>query len=216
MVTLIAILSLTFFAGFLNDGDAGAYRILLPLATAACIPWAAWLDLSGLSETGAKSPFVSALLMAVAAPIYMGLLPSNVANIIAVGEGAPGPLRFGVEFSVMLFAPLSLIGVPVIRLFVPARWSNVNYGAFPSSRLYQALAVLFLGLMALVYAANPALNVEGIFESLGMSTGAGVWRQTAPIMVPIWLVGTLFSTFALAWGQLAEGLPRVGESSGEG
>ena len=216
MVTLIAVLSLVFFTGEFTGVEGSLVRLLLPILSCAVLPWTAWLDLSGFAESGARTPFISAVIYSIAAPVFYGTMADSMSVVMALGVGEPGAIRFLAEFFVMLYAPLSLMLAPCIRITVLGGQYGVR-GVRPSMalvdltaiRLYQALGVLMIGVMCFALVLNNAFAGIETFSELHLTENEGVftWRQTVPIMVPLYWVGAVFSMFALAWGQFGHGLP---------
>ena len=196
LVTLLVITAaLEVFAQ--AQGPSGTLKVSIPVLCAVAMPWAAWFDLSGRADSGARTPFLAAVVFSLAAPLYFGLLPHNLVAIIGLGAGAPGPVRFAAEFGIMVFAPLALMVAPAVRLFVAGRPRMSVRGA-PAGWLYQALAVLMVGFLSLVYVA--ASGIGGI-ETAAASV-SGVWGDSARALVPLWFTGMLLAVFALAWGQV--------------
>ena len=199
MFSLVALLVVSAAPGLLDNGT-GPFRLIIPLLACICIPWAAWVDVSGQSSAGMRTPFLAAVVFAVAAPLYFGLLPANLAWVLAHGQGAAAPVRFAAEFGLMMFAPFGLMAAPAVRLFIggPVRR---EFGALPATSFYQALAVLMAGVFSLIFVASAGIGgIGGIADD----PVSGIWRESVQVMVPIWYIGMLLSVFALAWGQLGD------------
>ena len=216
MLTLLTVLILTGAFGVLTGAggshpDAALAVVALVLLS---VPVMAYADLSGTAESGARSPFLSALVFALVAPVYFGLLPHSLTEVLALAPGAQAPLRFVVEFGLMAYVPLALMMIPVIRLFGSGRPSMP--GAVPAGWLYQGVAVLMVGVISLIaVAASGIIGFSNAPEITGLvSTGYAsnqnvadptVWSQVGERLAPFWFVGMLMSVFALAWGQLGSG-----------
>ena len=199
MFSLVALIVVTVSTDLMGAGT-GPYRLIFPLLACMCLPWMAWLDVSGQSSTGARTPFLAAVLFAVTGPLYFGLLPVNLAGVIAHGQGAAAPLRFAAEFGLMMFAPAGLMAAPAIRLFTMGQVRR-DFTATTSLWMYQGLAVLMVGILSLIFVASA--GISGI-EHIAADPVTGVWREGVQVLVPLWYLGMLFSVFALAWGQLGE------------
>ena len=199
MLTLVTLLVITAALEVFGQaqGPSGTLKVSIPVLCAVAMPWAAWFDLSGRTDSGARTPFLAAVVFSLAAPLYFGLLPHNLVAIIGLGAGAPGPVRFAAEFGIMVFAPLALMVAPAVRLFVAGR-PRMSVQRAPAGWLYQALAVLMVGFLSLVYVA--ASGIGGI-ETAAASV-SGVWGDSARALVPLWFTGMLLAVFALAWGQV--------------
>ena len=214
MFSLVALIVVTVSAGVLggsSSGDfycvsspghpCGPFLIIISMLACLCIPWLAWLDLSGRTSTGARTPFLSAIIFAVAGPLYFGLLPANLAGVIAHGQLASAPLRFAAEFGLMMFAPLGLMVAPAVRLLAGGPLRR-DFTAVQGGWMYQSLTVLMVGLMSLLFVASAGI---GGIDSIATDPLTGVWRDSVRVLVPMWFVGMLLAQFALAWGQLGEG-----------
>ena len=210
MFSLVALLVVTVSSGIGTSGGfycvesptrpCGPFLLITPMLACLCIPWLAWLDVSGQSSSGARTPFLSAILFAVAGPMYFGLLPANLAGVIEHGQSAAGPLRFAAEFALMMFAPLGLMFAPAVRI-VAGGTIRRDLTAIQGGWMYQSLTVLMVGVISLLLVASTGI---GGIDTIATDPLTGVWRDSVRVLVPMWFIGMLLSVFALAWGQLGE------------
>ena len=200
MMTLAVVLAFTALIRFLPGGHPDLAGVFTAFA-ALLVALAAAADLSLWTSPSPRTPLWTAVLFGLALPVYLGGLTDAVVVVMDLTESATGPVRFVVEFSVLLAAPLAIAASPGFKVMAgfsgarrPSRWDP----ATDWRPVMRVLAVFIVAVMALIQLAFGS-GVAGLPEALEVIDG--IWAgMLGEIYGMLFILGFL-SAFMLAFEQ---------------
>ena len=137
MMTLVMVLLFLAVVRLLPAGQPDLAGVFVAFA-ALVIALAAAADLSLWTSPSPRTPLWTAVLFALALPVYLGGLGGSLALVMDLTGSATGPVRFVVEFGVLLAAPLAMAASPGFKAMAgfraarrPSRWTRPPTGDPP-------------------------------------------------------------------------------------